>query len=217
MEGRCYKSIYEITLLTYIVFTMTATTKSIRGTRTEAALVKAYLSESAAYSRYMYYSQQATKESYFPIARIFAETAANELHHGKIFFKYLEGGKVEVPMNVDAGVIGSTLDNLATAAAEEHSEGVEQYAEAAKIAEEEGFDEIAAHFRAIAKVEERHEKRFLRFHEQVKNGTVWKRDTPIRWQCLVCGYVFVGKEPPLTCPACNHPREHYIALDEDNE
>lgn len=196
---------------------MTATTKSIRGTRTEANLVKAYMSESAAYSRYTYYSQQATKESYFPIARIFAETAANELHHGKIFFKYLEGGKVDVNLNVDAGVIGITLDNLATAAAEEHSEGVEQYAEAAKVAEEEGFADIAAHFRSIAKVEERHERRFNRLHEQVKNGTVWKRDKPIRWQCLVCGFVFVGTEPPLTCPACNHPREHYMALDEDND
>lgn len=196
---------------------MSATTsKSIRGTRTEVALVKAYLSESAAYSRYSYYSQQATKESYFPIAQIFAETAANELRHGKVFFKFLEGGKVDVDMNVDAGVIGTTLENLATAAAEEHSEGVEQYAEAAGVAEEEGFPEIAEHFRSIAKVEERHERRFRRLYDQVKNGTVWKRDKPIRWQCLVCGYVFVGTEPPLKCPACDHPREHYMALDEDD-
>ncbi|MDE7025212.1 MAG: rubrerythrin family protein [Paramuribaculum sp.] len=196
---------------------MAAKKKSIRGTRTEANLVKAYISESAAYSRYTYYSKQATKESYFPIARAFAETAANELHHGKTFFKYLEGGKVDVSLNVDAGVIGSTLENLATAADEEQNEGVVQYTEAAKVADEEGFPEIAESFRSIAKVEERHERRFRKFYEQVKNGTVWKRDKPIRWQCLVCGFVYVGIEPPLACPACDHPREHYMALDEDND
>jgi len=191
--------------------------KSICGTRTEAALVKAYMSESAAYSRYTYYSKQATEESYYPIARIFDETAANELRHSKVFFKHLEGGKVDVDMNVDAGVIGTTLENLAIAAEEERSEGVEQYTEAARIAEEEGFDEITEHFRSIAKVEETHERRFRRLYEQVKNGTVWKRDKPVRWQCLVCGYVFVGKEPPLACPACDHPREHYMALDEEDD
>ena len=183
----------------------TSTKKSIKGTKTEKNLVAAYMSESAAYSRYTYYSQQATKENYFPIAKVFDETAANELHHGKVFFKFLEGGQVPVTLGVDAGVIGDTASNLQTAINEEMSEGVEQYTNAAKVADEEGFPEIAEHFREIAEVENH--------LEQVKNGTVWKRDKPIKWQCLVCGYIYEGTEPPKVCPACDHPYQHYMALD----
>lgn len=188
-------------------------TKSIKGTKTEKNLVNAYISESAAYSRYMYYSKQATKENYFPIAQVFAETADNELHHGKVFFKFLEGGSVNCSIAVDAGVIGDTASNLTTAAAEERSEGVEQYTAAAKVADEEGFPEIAEHFREIAEIEEHHLRRFEHYLKQVKDGTVWKRDKPIKWLCLVCGYIHEGTEPPEECPACDHPREHYMALD----
>lgn len=187
--------------------------KSIKGTKTEVNLVKAYMSESAAYTRYTFYAQQATKESYFPIAQIFTETADNELHHGKVFFKMLEGGSVDCSLAVDAGIIGDTASNLATAAHEEEIEGVEQYIAAAKVADEEGFPEIAAHFRAIADVENHHRERFLRYLDQVQKGTVWKRDTPIKWRCLVCGYIYEGTEPPTTCPACDHPYQHYMALD----
>ncbi len=192
---------------------MATDNKSIRGTRTEKCIVQAYLSESAAYTRYTYYAQQADKENYYPIGEIFRETAENEMHHGKVFFKMLEGGSVEVPLSADAGVIGDTAANLATAANEERSEGVDQYRAAAEIAREEGFDDIAAHFEAIAEVEKHHMLRFERYLKQVQDGTVWKRDTPIKWKCLVCGYIFEGTEPPETCPACNHPREHYMALD----
>ncbi len=188
-------------------------TKSIKGTRTEANLVAAYMSESAAYSRYTYYASQAEKEKYFPIAEIFNETAANELRHGKVFFKHLEGGSVPCSLDVDAGVIGDTASNLATAAHEELVEGVEQYTAAAKVADEEGFPEIAEHFRAIAEIENSHRERFERYLQQVKDGTVWKRDKPIKWKCLVCGYIFEGKEPPKECPACDHPYQHYMALD----
>lgn len=188
-------------------------TKSIKGTRTETNLVAAYMSESAAYSRYTYYAAQAEKENYFPIAKIFNETAANELRHGKVFFKYLEGGSVPCTLDVDAGVIGDTASNLATAAHEELVEGVEQYTTAAKVADEEGFPEIASHFRAIAEIENGHRARFERYLKQVKDGTVWKRDTPIKWKCLVCGYEYEGTEPPRTCPACDHPYQHYMALD----
>ena len=149
------------------------------------------------------------------IAEIFRETADNELNHGKVFFKLLEGGSVNVPLNVDAGVIGDTASNLATAAHEEEVEGVELYTESAKVADEEGFPEIAEHFRAIAEIEEHHRKRFERYLKQVKEGTVWKRDKPVKWQCLVCGYIFEGTEPPEKCPACDHPREHYMALDDE--
>lgn len=192
----------------------TTTAKSIKGTQTEKNLVLAYLSESAAYTRYTFYAQQAEKESYFPIQRIFEDTAANELHHAKIYFKYLEGGQVDVTMGgVDAGIIGTTEQNLEIAAQEELVEGTEQYQAAAKVAEEEGFGEIAAHFRAIAEVEASHRRRFLHYLKQVKDGTVWKRDKAIVWKCLVCGYEFTGTEPPMTCPACNHPYQHYMAMD----
>lgn len=196
---------------------MATTKKSIKGTKTEKCLIDAYVSESEAYTRYTYYSAQATKESYFPIARIFDETAANELRHSKVFFKYLEGGEVDIKLTVSAGTIGDTASNLEQAARSEHIEGVEQYETSAKIAQEEGFDEIASHFKAIAEIEKRHERRFKHFLKQVKDGTVWKREKPIKWQCLVCGYVYEGTEPPVECPACDHPREHYMALDYDND
>lgn len=187
--------------------------KSLKGTQTEKNLVIAYLAESAAYTRYTFYAQQAEKELYFPIARVFNDTAANEMRHGKVFFKFLQGGALTVPVNADAGVIGSTAQNLATAAEEELYEGVKLYTEAAEVAEKEGFTEIAEHFRAIATIESRHRQRFLHYLKQVKDGTVWKRDKPIRWKCLVCGYESVGTEPPVKCPACDHPYQHYIGLD----
>lgn len=187
-------------------------TKSIKGTRTEKNLVTAYVAESGAYTRYTFYAQQADKENYFPIGQIFRDTAANELHHGKVFFKFLEGGQVDITTTVDAGVIGTTAENLATAANEEMVEGVELYTNAAKVADEEGFPEIADHFRAIAEVEERHRRRFEAYLKQVNDGTVWKRNKPIQWQCLVCGYVYEGTEPPTKCPGCDHPYQHYIAL-----
>lgn len=191
-----------------------STTKSIKGTRTEANLVAAYMAESMAYTRYMYYAKQADKDGYPPIRVIFDATANNEMHHSKVFFKFLEGGKGTKEMTIDAGVIGSTAENLATAAAEEEAEGVVMYTNAAKIAREEGFDNIADVFESIAKVELFHRDRFLRFLDQVQKGTVWKRDTPIKWQCLVCGYVYEGTEPPTVCPACAHPSKYYMDMSE---
>lgn len=190
-----------------------ANTKDIRGTRTEKCLVAAYVSESTAYTRYMYYAQQADKEQYFPIGEIFRETAANELHHGKVFFRMLQGGKVDVTLNVDAGVIGTTAQNLEIASAEELAEGVEQYKNSAKVADEEGFPEIADHFRAIAAVEESHRRRFDRYLKEVEEGTVWKREKPVKWRCLVCGYIYEGTTPPEKCPGCDHPYQHYMAMD----
>lgn len=186
--------------------------KSIKGTRTEKNLLASYIAESAAYSRYTYYAQQATKESYYPVAEIFNDTAANELHHGKVFFKLLEGGMVEVPINTDSGVIGDTVSNLKTAIAEEEREGVDSYTAAAKVADEEGFPEIAGHFRAIAAVEAHHRDRFEKYMKMIEDGTLWKRSEPVTWQCLVCGYQYVGTEPPTKCPACDHPYQHYIAI-----
>lgn len=193
---------------------MATSQRSIKGTKTEKNLVTAYLAESTAYTRYMYYGQQANKEKYYPIQRVFTDTANNEMHHAKIFFKYLEGGKVEVPMNVDAGVIGTTAENLALAAEEEKFEGVELYRNAAAVAREEGFDEIAEHFEAISTIEEHHRRRFLAWLKRVNDGTVWKRDSEVVWECLVCGYRFKGTEPPTCCPACSHPYQYYMPVDE---
>ena len=188
--------------------------KDLRGTQTEKNLVLAYLAESAAYTRYTYYAKQATKESYFPVAEVFTETADNELHHSKVFFKMLKGGVVEVPVSVDAGVIADTASNLKTAMAEELKEGVDEYTEAAKVADKEGFPEIAEHFRAIAEIEQHHHDRFERFLKMVEDGTLWKREKPVTWECTVCGYTVVGTEPPVSCPACDHPYQHYICPDD---
>lgn len=192
-----------------------STKKSIRGTKTEANLVISYLAESSAYTRYQFYAQQADKENYFPVGEIFRQTAANEMRHAKVYFKFLEGGSITVPVTADAGIIGTTAENLQTAANEERTEGVDLYTGFAKVADEEGFPEIAEHFRAIATIEQRHENRFMYYLQQVKDGTVWKREKPIKWQCLVCGYVYEGTTPPEICPACDHPYQHYIGLDYD--
>lgn len=187
--------------------------KSIKGTRTEKNLCIAYMNETQSYARYTYYAQQADKEEYFPIGQIFRETADNELHHAKVFFKFLEGGKLPVTLDVDSGVIGDTATNLEISIGEEEVGGVEAYIEAAKVAEEEGFSEIAERFRSIAEVESHHAHRFHTLLDQVKAGTVWKRTEPIVWKCLVCGFLYEGTEPPTKCPGCNHPYQHYMATD----
>ncbi len=191
-------------------------TKSLKGTKTEVNLANAYVSESTAYTRYTFFAQQANKESYFQVSNIFDETAANELHHAKIFLKYLtEGGVTTAPIGVDAGIIGPTADNLKVAASEEEREGVDQYLASAKDAEEEGFAEIAERFRAIATIENHHRERFNTLLNRIETGTMWKRDKPIKWQCLVCGYIYEGVEPPVKCPACYHPYQHFMPM-EDN-
>lgn len=186
------------------------TTKSLKGTKTEENLAIAYVAESCAYSRYTFFAQQAEKEMFYQYANIFNETAANELHHAKIYLKYLTEGNVVAPnIGVDAGIIGKTVDNLAVAAREEEKEGVEMYTNAAKVAEEEGFPEIASRFAAIATIENHHMERFLAMKKRIEDGTVWKSEKPIKWQCLVCGYIYEGTEPPVKCPACYHPYQHF--------
>lgn len=187
----------------------------IKGTKTEINLATAYVSESTAYTRYTYYSQKAFKDMYYQYANIFAETADNELHHAKIYLKFLkDGSAICAPISVDTGIIGSTADNLKIAISEEQAED-NHYLEYAAIAEQEGFPEIARHFKNIAAIEAHHKARFAKMLERIETGTVWKRDQPIKWQCLVCGFIFEGTEPPATCPACDHPYQHYMPM-EDN-
>lgn len=195
---------------------METTPKSLKGTKTEVNLANAYISESTAYTRYTYFSQAATKESYFQVANVFTETAANELHHAKIFLKYLTEGPVNsTAIGVDPGIIGTTVENLKVAAEEERLEGVDQYIRSAKVAEEEGFVEIAERFRAIATIENHHMDRFNLLRDRIEKGTMWKREQPIKWQCLVCGYIYEGTEPPVKCPACYHPYQHFQPAEEN--
>ncbi len=193
---------------------MATTALNLKGTKTAENLALAYVAESTAYTRYIYYAQQAEKEQLFQYRDIFNETAANELHHGKIFLKYLtDGGVTPGTVTVDSGSLGSTLNNLKIAMAEEEQEGVELYRNAAKTAAEEGFADLAEQFNAIADVEEHHRQRFGRMLKRLEENTVWKRDEPIEWKCEVCGYIFKGTEPPKVCPACKHPYQHYDAPD----
>lgn len=191
-------------------------TPNLKGTQTEKNIVSSYLNETQSYARYTYYAQQADKEEYFPIGEIFRQTAANELHHAKVFLKMLGGGSVVGTVAVDAIPPKTTAENLEISMGEEENEGVHAYQEFAKIAQQEGFDDIASHFLAIAEVEKHHLDRFTLLHQQVVDGTVWKRDKPIMWQCLVCGYMYEGTTPPVKCPACDHPYQHYMAMDDDS-
>ncbi len=190
-----------------------AEVKSIKGTQTEKNLAISYLNESQSYARYTFYANQANKELYFPIGVVFNETAANELRHAKIFLGFLQGGSISAPTPVDALPPSGTEENLKISISEEQNEGVDAYLQYAEVADKEGFPDIASKFRAIAAIERTHLERFKLLLGQVQNGTVWKREKPIIWQCLVCGYEYEGLEPPKVCPACSHPYQHYMATD----
>jgi rubrerythrin len=182
---------------------------NLKGTRTERNLLAGFAGESQARNRYSYFSSQAKKEGYEQIAAIFAETADQEKEHAKREFKFLEGGEVEFTAAFPAGVIGSTIDNLKAAAAGEHYENTQMYPEFAKVADKEGFTEIATVFRNIAIAEKRHEQRYLALAKNIEQGKVFKREKKVRWVCRNCGYVYEGTEPPDLCPACAHPKAHY--------
>ena len=182
---------------------------SLKGTRTEKNLLATFAGESQARMRYTYFAKVAKKEGYNQLEAVFLETADNEKEHAKRFFKFLEGGMVEIQATYPAGVIGTTAENLAASAAGENEEHTKLYPEAAEIAAEEGFPKVADAFRYIAKVEERHEARYLYYLEQLKNGTFHKRTEPTRWKCANCGYVVEGTEAPEVCPACLHPKAYF--------
>jgi len=189
--------------------------KGLKGTKTEKNILAAFAGESQARNRYTYFASKAKKEGYVQISNIFTETAENEKEHAKRLFKLLEGGEIEISGSFPAGVIGSTLENLKAAAAGENHEHTKMYPEFAKIAEEEGFPEIASIFRSIAVAEKQHEKRFLALAKNIEEGKVFKKDTPIKWRCSNCGYIHEGTEPPEKCPACNHPKAYFEVLAEN--
>ncbi len=183
--------------------------KPLKGTRTEQNLLKAFAGESQARMRYDYFSKQAKKEGLEQIAAIFAETALNEKEHAKRFFKFLEGGMVEITAAYPAGVIGNTMENLKAAAEGENEEWTQLYPEFADIAEEEGFKEVASAFRMIAKVEKAHEERYRTLYQNLEEGKVFERDGVMIWKCRNCGYIHEGKSAPKVCPACLHPQAYF--------
>ena len=189
--------------------------KSLKGTKTEKNLLTAFAGESQARNRYTYFASQAKKEGYEQISWFFSDTADNEKEHAKKFFKFLEGGEVEITAAFPAGVIGKTAENLRAAAAGENLEYTVLYPEAAKIADEEGFPEVAQIFRSIARVEQGHEKRYLVLLNNIKHDKVFKKDTVVKWRCRNCGYVHEGKEAPEECPACAHPTAYYEVMAEN--
>jgi len=189
--------------------------KSVKGTKTEKSLLKAFAGESQARNRYTYYASTARKEGFEQIANIFTETAENEKEHAKVFFGYLEGGDVEIAASYPAGAVKDTGSNLEAAADGEKLEWTTLYADFAMIAKEEGFAEIARSFEQIAKVERFHESRYRKLAANVANGEVFKKKSPVRWHCTNCGYVFEGTEAPKECPACKHPQSFYEVLAEN--
>ncbi len=188
---------------------------SIKGTQTEKNLLKSFAGESQARNRYTYFASVAKKEGFEQISAIFLETADNEKEHAKVFFKYLEGGDLEITTAYPAGKIGATAENLLAAAEGELMEWGTIYPDFAKIAEEEGFADIAKHFREIAEVEAHHEKRYRALLENVNGYKVFKKDGAVFWKCRNCGYVHEGPEAPMLCPACDHPQSYYELLCEN--
>ena len=170
---------------------------NLKGTKTEANLMAAFAGESQARNKYTYYASKAKKDGYEQIAAIFTETAENEKEHAKIWFKLLHDG------------VPSTTQNLLDAAAGENYEWTEMYAQFAKEAKEEGFDQIAFLFEEVGRIEKEHEERYRRLLSNIEGGLVFSRDGDTIWQCRNCGHIHIGKDAPETCPVCSHPQSYF--------
>ncbi|OFX71944.1 MAG: rubrerythrin [Bacteroidetes bacterium GWE2_29_8] len=190
-------------------------TKSLKGTKTEQNLLKSFAGESQARNRYEFFAKVAKKEGYEQISAIFQKTANQEKEHAKRFFKFLEGGMVEITAMYPAGIIGTTKENLKAAAEGENEEWTELYPKFAEIAKEEGFTEIATAFKMIAKVEAEHEKRYLKLLQSISEDKVFKKDGKVWWECINCGYIYESEKALENCPACIHPKA-YMQLAENN-
>lgn len=188
---------------------------SIKGTKTEQNLLKAFAGESQARNRYEFFAKVALDEGYNQIAAIFQKTADQEKQHAKRFFSFLEGGDTEITATYPAGKTGTTAENLKAAAMGENEEWTMLYPEFAKIAMEEGFPQVATAFKAIAKVEAEHEKRYLKLLKNVEDGTVFRKSERVKWVCTNCGYVHEGEKALDNCPACQHPIAYFELLEEN--
>ena len=185
---------------------------SVKGTKTEKNLLAAFAGESQARNRYTYFAGKAKKEGYEQIAFIFEETANQEKEHAKRFFNFLQGGEVEVSSFFPAGIVGTTLENLKSAAAGEKHEHTNLYPSFAKTAREEGFEAIAVVFEKISVAERQHEKRYSALAANIETDLVFKRKEKTLWRCRNCGYLHEGNEAPDLCPACAHPKAHFELL-----
>ena len=183
--------------------------KSIKGTQTEKNLLKAFAGESQAKNRYTFFSKKAKEEGFEQIAELFMTTASQEEAHAKIFFRFLEGGPVEITATYPAGSIGTTAENLKASAMGEHEEWTDLYPHFAEIAEQEGFKKIATAFKLIAKIEKEHEERYKKLLERVEAGKVFEREEEVEWVCRKCGHVHKGKKALKNCPVCNHPEAYF--------
>ena len=187
----------------------------LNGSQTEKNLITSFAGEAQARNRYTYFASKARKDGLVQIAMIFEETANQEKEHAKRFFEQLQGGEVMVETSFPAGIIGSTAENLKAAAAGENCEWSEIYPNFAKIARQEGFENAAKIWEAVSIAEKHHEKRYLDLLSNVNLGKVFKKDKPVAWRCINCGYVHEGLEAPLSCPACAHPQAYYEVLGEN--
>ena len=187
--------------------------KSLKGTRTEKNILMAFTGESQARNRYTYFASTAKNEGFIQISSIFTETAEQEKEHAKRLFKFLEGGELEITAAFPAGIISDTRTNLINAAAGEHHEYTEMYPGFADIAAAEGFTEVATVMRAIAVAEEFHERRYLAFARNIKEGLVFSRPEKVVWRCRNCGYLHEGSSAPNQCPACAHPQAYFELRD----
>ena len=181
----------------------------VKGTQTEKNLLKAFAGESQARNRYTFFAKQAAKEGYEQIGALFLETAENEGQHAKVFFRHLEGGLVEITATYPAGTIGTTAQNLAAAADGENEEWTDLYPAFADVAASEGLKDVATSFRQIAKVEAKHEARYRKLLDNVREGLVFEKAEPVSWICRKCGYVHQGAKAPAVCPACQHPQAYF--------
>lgn len=188
---------------------------SLKNTQTEKNIVTAFCGESQARNRYTYFASKAKKEGYVQISHIFEETANQEKEHAKRLFKLLEGGEVEISGTFPAGLIGTTTENLEEAAGGENYEHTVMYPGFAFTAREEGFNDIALIFEAIAVAEKQHEKRYRDLMNNIEAGRVFQRDEDVSWRCRNCGYLHTGKNAPELCPACAHAQAHFELLKEN--
>ncbi len=188
---------------------------SLKGSQTEINLLTAFAGESQARNRYTYFSKKARKDGLVQIADIFEETANQEKEHAKRFFKFLEGGEVEIVGAFPAGVVGDTVDNLKAAAAGENAEWTGIYPGFAKVARDEGQEAVGMVFDAISVAEKQHEKRYLDLVGNLMADKVFKREESVVWRCRNCGYLHEGNEAPEMCPACAHPQAHFELLGEN--
>lgn len=188
---------------------------TLKGSQTEKNLLLSFAGESQARNRYTYFASKAKKDGYVQIADIFEETASQEKEHAKRFFKFLEGGEVEITGAFPAGTIGSTFENLQAAAAGERYEHTEMYPGFSKIAREEGFEAVAMVFDAISVAEKQHEKRYVDLAGNIEADRVFKREMSVKWRCRNCGYVQESMTAPEMCPACAHPQAFFELLGEN--